>query len=348
MRSLPKLNLLLFFLAACSSLPGDSGVSLDPRFSAQKKEMIKYQAEMASQKVKKASTYLHDCESASPKTENTLLEVKEFDRDGRITSRIEFYYNGIPKRTLKYFYGPEGDLAFQNLYNAENNVIQTTHFNRIGYDTLTSNFLDNGNVRSTMQKNLRYNGDGFVVEMEEKDNLGRTHTISTLEYSDTLKVKEEMTRIDAETGKWIGTETTRYNSMGEKEHMAMSSTTNDEDEVRMEYDYNKQNKIEGARLFDKDGFLIREKSNTFYGNGNPKQIVDTYMDPGTSQVYQVYEENYLESGVLASYYLKTSTGGITQSGEFTYQGVLLKESIEFNQAQQPAYICTFIEYELYD
>jgi len=157
-----------------------------------------------------------------------------------------------------------------------------------------------------------------------------------------------MTRLDAETGKWVGTELIRYNDKGERESMSSSSTTNQEDAVRMEYDYNDLGKIENARLFSKDGFLIREKKNTFYKNGNPKQILDYYMDPGTSTVYQVYEENYLESGELASYYLKTSNESISQSGEFVYDERLLKESIEFNLAQQPAYLCTFLIYEFYD
>jgi hypothetical protein len=128
--------------------------------------------------------------------------------------------------------------------------------------------------------------------------------------------------------------------------MSTSTASIIEDEVLMEYEYNEHDKIAHARLLNNDRLLIREKTNSFYGDGTPSEISDIYFDENTGDTIRTYEEHFNESGKMISYYMKAA-GNITQSGEFTYDKKTLLEAIEFSQEQNPNYVCTYLKYDYY-
>lgn len=335
-------------LAACSGSEQVVDEEIDPRFSAEKKEMVKYQQEIASQHLKKATTFLFDCEAENGKEQGSILEEREFDPDGRLTKKTEYHYSGELKSRTSYVYGPAGDKTYQNLYNERGAVIQTKYFDAMGYDTLTRNFLETGQIRNEMRKLIKRNSDGLPVSIEERDNEDRKHSLTTYSYAGNKVLEETFVRFSAVSSDEVATQVIQYNEFGDRVYMSTSTASIIEDEVSMEYEYNKWNKIGRARLLDKNGMLIRQKVNTFYDDGTPSQVSDFHFDPETGETLRTYEENFNESEKLVSYYMKGAAGNITQSGEFTYDGKKLLESIEFNQEQAPNYVCTYLSYEYYN
>lgn len=342
------LTLALGGLLSCDYLTGKKKPEPDPRFSQEKKSLVEYEAEISSLKVRKATTYLFDCQSANPRVENTIIEEREFDRDGRMTKRTEYHYSGVQKSSTSYFFGPDGNKTYQNLYNARNAVVQTKYFDKFGYDTLTRNFIEDGSLRNEMNKLITRNPDGYPVKLEEIDHLQRTHTLATFSYNNNVLAEETFTRFNVVSGDEVATEVIQYNEQGDRAYMATSTSAIIEDEVSMSYVYNEDGKIASARLLDKYGLLMRDKVNTFYDNGEPRSIVDIYLDPSTADTIQVYEENYNESGKMLSFFMKEPSGRIKQSGEYTYDKIKLEEAIEFDPSQSPPYVCTFIDYDFYN
>jgi hypothetical protein len=341
-------SLVLFpLLFSCGGLSTQGDEAIDPRLSPEKKEVLKYQREIASLDIRKITTYLYDCESTEPRSRSTVLEEREFDEEGRLLKQAAYEYSGELRSRTHYFYGPEGDKTYQNLYNLNNIVIQTKYYDKLGYDTLTTDFLENGQVRSEMRKIVTLNPDGFPIKIEERDNLDRTHTVAIYSYKDEILQEETFTRFNVVSGDEVATQVIQYNEFGDRIYMSSSTASIIEDEVSMEYEYNKHNKIAHARLLNKDRLVIREKINSFYGDGTPSHISDYHIDETTGDTTRVYEENFNDSGKLVSYYMKAAAGNITQSGEFTYDKKKLLDAIEFNQEQNPNYICTYLEYEYY-
>ncbi len=336
----------VFGIVSCSDSTKNED-ALDPRLSSEKKEMLEYQKEIASMGIKRSSTYIYDCESTDSKTARNLLEDRVFDIEGRMTEKTSYQYSGELKSRAVYVYGPEGHKAYQNLYNGRNVVIQTKYYDQLGYDTLTRNFIENGQVRNEMRKLISLNSEGFPVKIEERDNLGRPHSIITFAYDGETLLEETFTRINAVSGDEAATQVTQYNEHGDRIYMATSTASIIEDEVSMEYVYNEFDKIANARLLNKDGLLIREKANTFYDDGIPRHIWEISLDPIAGDTIQTYEENFNRYGKMLSYYVKGASDNITQSGEYSYDDIQLLEAIEFTQSQTPNYICTFIEYEYY-
>lgn len=333
---------------ACSSFSGKGEPDTDPRYSQEKKDLMEYEAEISSLKVRKATTYLFDCQSTNPRVENTIIEEREFDRDGRMTKRTEFHYSGAQKSSTSYFFGPDGNKTYQNLYNARNAIIQTKYFDAFGYDTLTRNFLEDGSLRNEMNKLITRNSDGYPVKIEEVDHLQRTHTVATFSYNNNVLAEETFTRFNVVSGDEVATETIQYNEQGDRAYMSTSTAGIIEDEVSMSYVYDDNGKIAAAKLFDKNGLLMRNKVNAFYKNAEPRSIVDVHLDPSTADTLQVYEENFNENGKLLSFYMKEANGRIKQSGEYTYDKIKLEEAIEFDPTQSPPYVCTFVDYDYYN
>lgn len=343
------LSLSATLIGSCTDTSTNRKIDIDSRFSEEKREELKQQFEIAELKIKKSSTYLFDCQSDAPEANAILIEEVEYDKDGRVLKSAEYHYTGRPRSATRHFYGPDGNKTYQNLYNDSDAVIQTKYFDQLGYDTLTRNFMEGGAIRNEMHKNVIVNDQGYPVKVEEKDHLGRLNTVVTYSYNDDLDLTEEsFTRYNLIGGDEVGTQVIQYNTHGDRQYMSSSANGVIEDEVSMEYEYNGFDKIENARLLNKDGLLIREKVNSFYSSGEPKHILETRYDPLTGEATQTYEENYSDNGKLLSFYLKDRNGAIVKSGEYTYDGKLLLETIEFDQSQNPAYLCTFVRYEFYN
>lgn len=339
----------LAVFTSCS--PGSSVDELDinPRFSPAKKLMIKQQVKVASSAVKKIVTLAYDCDKEFNNANANVLEIRGYDKAGKVLTDEELYFNGIRKKKVDFFYDQAGNLAHQHLYNDDNNLLQKIYFNKLGFDTLIINYQNDGSLRNSMQKFLEYSPDGFVKSIQEIDHMGRTHSLVSSTYSDTLLVEEEYTTFNPLLGNPIGTEVVKYNDKGDRAYMSSATGSTIDEEVTMGYEYNEFGKIENARLFNKDNFLIREKNNSFYSDGTVKSITDTYFDPADGSMYQVYEEYYLEGGNLQHTFLKDANGLTLRSSEYTYdEKGLLVETVEYDPGQVPDYLCTRLLYEFYD
>ncbi len=342
--------LALCGLAALFSCTSSSGkrIKADPRFAPEKKELLKQQAEVAANKVKLAVTYAYDCAETFNQSNAQVLEIREYDEQGKMTSDQERFFNGARKKKTRYFYDRKGNKTHQELYDADDKLLQKKYFNLLGYDTLISNFLPDGTPRSSTQKFIEYTPNGFVNTIQEMDHMGRTHSMLGFTYNDTLLVEQELNNFNPLTGNSVGTEIIKFNDKGDRIYMSTASGSTIDDEVNMAYKYNANGKIENARLYDKNGLLIREKNNTFFENGSVKTITDTFFDPATATITQVYEEKYLDNGKLASYQLQAADGGLLRSGEYSYDNKgLLVETVEFDPGQVPAHLCTKLAYEYY-
>lgn len=341
------INLVVFM--SCSPSSSVDEPDMDPRFSPVKKRMIKQQAKVASAAVKKIVTLAYDCDKEFNEANSNVLEIRMYNEEGKVLTEEELYFNGIRKKKVEYLYDQAGNLTHQHLYNDDNNLLQKTYFNKLGFDTLTANYLNDGSLRNSIQKFLEYSPGGFAKSIQEIDNMGRTHSIVSFTYSDTLLVEEEFATFNPLSGNPVGTEVIKYNSRGDRAYMSSATGNTIDEEVTMGYKYNDFRKIENARLFNKDGLLIREKNNSFYSDGAVKSITDTYFDPAEGSMYQVYEEYYLEDGNLQSTFLKDAKGLTLRSSEFTYnEKGLLVETVEYDPGQVPDYLCTRLLYEFYN
>lgn len=313
--------------------------------------MIKEEVEVAGTRIKKAVTYVYDCASEFDQRTARVLGIKEYNEKGNLLNVQEFFHTGTSKNQTTYSYDQHGNVVSQQIHDPKGNLTRKRYFNKLGYDTLVSNYLADGTPQTTLQKFLSYTPEGFVQTVKIMDEMGRTHSVLSLEYRDTLLLEETFTSYNLLSGNPLGTEVIRYNEKGDRAYMSTASGSGEtiDDEVSMEYRYHQNGKIENARLYNKDGLLIREKNNTFYSNGNVKSIVDNHYDPLEGTVTQTYEELYLENGKIGSYSLKDANGGVRRSGEYTYndKGLLL-EAIEFDPGQTPAYLCTRLAYEFYN
>ena len=334
---------------SCSSGSSDDDLIINPRFSPAKKLMIRQQTKVASSAVKKIITLAYDCDKEFNNANANVLEIREYDDAGKVLTEEELYFNGIRKKKVEFFYDQAGNLTHQHLYNDDNTLLQKTYFNKLGFDTLTANYQKDGSLRNSIQKFLEYSPGGFVKSIQEIDDMGRTHSIVSFTFSDTLLIEEELATFNPLSGNPIGTELIKYNDRGDRAYMSSSTGSTIDEEVTMGYEYNEFGKIENARLFNKDGLLIREKNNSFYSGGTVKTITDTYFDPADGKAYQVYEEYYLEDGNLQSTFLKDSNGLTLRSSEFTYnEKGLLVETVEYDPGQVPDYLCTRLIYEFFD